>query len=101
MTHRTLPREPRASSTSTALAVVGLLLVTMTLVAGIVLSTNALDVREGARTTAWLFPTAIAGIGALLTAVILRFASILASLRLRIDAMRDHLPALITTYGGN
>ena len=101
MTQRTLPREPRASSTSSALAVAGLLLVMATLVAGIVLSTSALDVRESARTAAWLFPTAIAGIGALLTAVILRFAAILASLRLRIDAMRDHLPDLITTQGGN
>ena len=101
MTRRTLPPEPRTSSTSSGLAVVGVLLVMASLVAGIVLSTDALDVREGARTMAWLFPTAIAGIGALLAAVIPRFAAVLASLRLRIDAMRDHLPALITTQGGN
>jgi len=45
-------------------------------------------------------PTAFAGIGALLTGVILRFDSILASLRLRLDAMRDYLPNLINTNQG-
>jgi hypothetical protein len=69
-------------------------------VVGIVLSTDVLDVRETSRTTAWLFPVAITGIGALLAGVILRFDSILDSLRLRIGAMRDHLPALINTYQG-
>jgi hypothetical protein len=100
MAQRTLAPEPQASSISSALAAVGLTLVTASLVAGIVLSTDALDVREGSRTMAWLFPVAIAGIGALLTAVILRFDSILASLRLRIGAMRDHLPDLIDTNQG-
>ena len=97
MTHQTLPPEPRTSSISNVLAALGLMLVMASLVAGIALSTDALDVREGARTMAWLFPAAIAGIGALLTGVILRFGSILASLGLRIDATRDHLPALINT----
>jgi hypothetical protein len=70
MTQRTFSPEPRISAISSALAVVGLMLVMASLAAGIVLSTDALDVREGARTMAWLFPAAIAGIGALLTAVI-------------------------------
>lgn len=100
MIQHTLPPEPRASSISGGLAVVGLMLVMASLVAGIVLSTDALDVREGSRTMAWLFPTAIAGIGALLTGVILRFDSILASLRLRLDVMRDYLPNLINTSQG-
>jgi len=101
MSQPTLPPEPRASAISSALVVVGLMLVTASLVAGIALSTDSLDVSEGARTMAWLFPTAIAGIGALLTGVILRFDSILASLGLRIDATRDYLPVLIhNTNGG-
>lgn len=100
MTQHTLPPEPRASSISSGLAVAGVMLVMASLVAGIVLSTDALDVREGSRTMAWLLPAAFAGIGALLTGVILRFDSILASLRLRLDAMRDHLPNLINTNQG-
>ena len=97
MTQHTLPAEPRASSISSAVAVLGLMLVMATLAAGITLSTDALDARESARTTAWLFPVAIAGIGALLTGVILRFRSILTSLGLRMDAMRAELPVLINT----
>ena len=92
------PPEPRASSMSTALAVIGVMLVMSTLVAGVSVSADALDIREGSRTMAWLLPTAFAGIAALLTAVILRFDSILASLGLRMGAMRDHLPALINTH---
>jgi hypothetical protein len=95
MAHQTLPPEPRTSSISNALAAAGLMLVMASLVAGIVLSTDALDVREAARTLAWLIPAAIAGLGALLAGVIVRFGSILASLRLRMQTMRDHLPALI------
>jgi hypothetical protein len=53
MTQHTLPAEPRASSISSALAVLGLMLVMATLAAGITLSTDALDAREGARTMAW------------------------------------------------
>jgi hypothetical protein len=101
MTRHTFPAVPRQSSISSTLAVTGLVLVTGSLVAGIVLSTDTLDVPETARTMAWLFPAAIAGVGALLVGVILRFSAVLASLGLRIDAMRDHLPALIhTTEGG-
>jgi len=95
MTQQTLPAVPRQSSISSVLAAVGLMLVMASLVAGVTLSVDALDVGETSRTMAWLFPVAIGGIGALLTAVILRFSAILASLRLRLDAMRDHLPALI------
>lgn len=100
MKRNTLPPEPLASSISNGLALVGVILLMASLVTGIVLSTDALDVREGSRTMAWLFPTQVAGIGALLTGVILRFDSILASLRLRMDAMREHLPTLINTNEG-
>lgn len=100
MKPNTLPPEPLASSISNGLALVGVMLLMASLVAGIVLSTDALNVLETSRTMAWLFPTAIAGIGALLTGVILRFDSILASLRLRMDAMREHLPALMNTNEG-
>lgn len=97
MTSHHLPPEPRASFISTVLAVVGVMLVMTALVGGISVSTDALDMREGARTMAWLLPTAFGGIAALLTAVILRFDSILASLGLRMGAIRDHLPTLINT----
>ncbi len=97
MTQHRLPPEPRTGSISTAFVVAGLILVMVSLVAGIVLSADAFDVRETSRTMAWLFPTGIAGIGALMIGVILRFDSILTALRLRMSAMRDHLPALINT----
>ncbi len=79
MTQQTLPAVPRQSSISSVLAAVGLMLVMASLVAGVTLSVDALDVGETSRTMAWLFPVAIGGIGALLTAVILRFSAILAS----------------------
>ncbi len=99
MAFQTLPPQPRQASASSALAVVGLLVLTAGLIAGIVLATGSLDVRE--RTSAWLFPVLMLGIGALLTSVILRFSAILDSLRLRIAAMQDHLPDLINNQGGN
>ena len=100
MTTESVPPQPRQAIVSTVLAASGLLVLMAGLVAGIVLSTDALDVREASRTSAWLFPALILGIGAVLTGVILRFSAILDSLRLRIAAMRDHLPALIDTQGG-
>lgn len=90
-----LPPQPREARASNVLATIGLTLLVGGLVTGIVLASGSLDPRELTRTSAWLFPLLMAGIGTLLTAVVLRFAAILASLRLRIDAMRTHLPQLI------
>ncbi len=90
-----IPPEPDQRQIATALAAVGLTLLAGGLVAGLVLAAGSLDPRELARTSAWLFPLLMTGIGTLLTAVILRFAAILPALRLRIDAMRTNLPELI------
>lgn len=90
-----LPPQPRQAQLSSVLAAAGIALLTAGLVTGIVLASGSLDPRELTRTSAWLFPLLIAGIGTLLGAVILRFAAVLASLRMRMDAMRTHLPQLI------
>jgi hypothetical protein len=100
MAHSNLPAPTRQATASTVLAASGLVLVLGGLVVGIVLSTDSLDVRELTRTSAWLVPALFLGIGTLLAGVILRFVAILASLRLRLAALREHLPALIPTEGG-
>lgn len=96
-----LPPQPRQAQLSSVLAVIGMTLLAAGLVTGIVLAAGSLDPRELTRTSAWLFPLLVTGIGALLSAVILRFAAVLGALRLRMDAMRIRLPQLIDDPRGH
>ena len=98
MTHHDLPPPPRQDIVSNLLTGVGLMILMGGLVVGIVIATDSLNTAQFARTTAWLFPTLFVGMGAILVGVILRFSAILASLRLRLRAMRSDLPALVNNY---